>query len=183
MCRKGFVAFWWQRPGSWRSWQSSSSLIQLHNRPYVHVCARACEYARAQLLGRDCVHVLSDVSLAALKPNTPVTEITLCVWFGFAFKASNLSSLCISGHINNCLPLSLPLLLHVCACLRVSLHFCLQYGAYVDVTYACLFVCVRLKIHTARRGGSFNYITYWDMPVTGLWSALPGFCIHSRAFS
>lgn len=43
------------------------------------VCVRVCEYARAQLLGRDCVHVLSDVSLAALKPNTPVTEITLCV--------------------------------------------------------------------------------------------------------
>lgn len=78
---------------------------------------------------------------------------------------------------------SLSLCSYVCACLRVSLHFCLQYGAYVDVTYACLFVCVRLKIHTARRGGSFNYITYWDMPVTGLWSALPGFCIHSRAFS
>ena len=48
----------------------------------VCVCVhpeRVCGCTRAQLLGCDCMDVLSDVSLAALKPNTTVTEITLRV--------------------------------------------------------------------------------------------------------
>lgn len=58
-----------------------TELFLLNPAPQQALCACVCvcEYARAQLLGRDCVHVLSDVSLTALKPNTPVTEITLCV--------------------------------------------------------------------------------------------------------
>lgn len=101
--------------------------------PVSSVCV--CGRRRAQPPGCDCIDVLSDVSLAALKPNTTVTEITLRVWFGFAFKGSNLSSLCISGHINNCVLLCAPVCVSVC--LGIYLIFYLQYISCVFV-YLCI---------------------------------------------
>lgn len=66
-----------------------------------------------------------------------------------------------------------PLSVGVCVSVYGFVCICVftVYGICVCGHKRCALVCLSVKIHTEQLEGSFNFITYWDMPVTRLWSA------------